>query len=92
MDQEAIDTVPRLMEEDYRGFNIIRLRGYIYAILQIEGSFDLQRFNKGDYNPSFAGTSVDQVKQAIDKARSSVLTSFKIFCRQKAHGLRNRLK
>ena len=87
-----IDTLPILIEEDYRGFNIISLNGRIYAVLQIEGPFDLKQFRNGAYEPSFVGASVTQVKTAINEGRSSVLMSLKIFCRQKTHGLRNRFK
>jgi hypothetical protein len=88
----AVDYTPRLIEEGYRGFNIIGYQTHIYALLQIEGPFDLQRFAAGAYNPSFMGDNINQVKMAIDRSRSSVFMRFKIFCRQKIKSLQYLLK
>lgn len=87
-----VNVLPRLIEENYRGFNIISLQGQIYAVLQIEGQFNLQSFENGEYSPSLVGNRVIQVKNAVDDVRSSVWVSFKIFCRHKIHALWNFIK
>jgi hypothetical protein len=89
---ETVNVLPRLIEENYRGFNIISLQGQIYAVLQVEGQFNLKSFKNGEYSPSFVGNSVVQVKNAVDDARSSVWLSFKIFCRHTIHALWNFFK
>jgi hypothetical protein len=53
--------------ESYRGFNIIGYQNRIYAILQSEGAFSIDKINNKSYSLSIVGTSVEEVKQAIDR-------------------------
>jgi len=66
---------PRLVEEGYRGFNLVLFQRRIYAVLQSEGPFDLkQRLKEGGYSHSFVADSIDEVKQAIDESLGLVRT------------------
>jgi hypothetical protein len=58
---------PILVEEGYRGFNLIRYDKTIYAIPQVEGAFEIERINRNEYNPWFSGRSVDEVQRLIDQ-------------------------
>jgi hypothetical protein len=58
---------PTLLAEGYRGFNLIGYQNRIYAILQSEGAFSIDRVNNNSYSLSVVGTSVEEVKPAIDR-------------------------
>ncbi|MGA2916326.1 MAG: hypothetical protein ABSE89_09905 [Sedimentisphaerales bacterium] len=66
---KTIESPPRLVEENYYGFNLVSFRNRIYAIPQPEGAFELERVKKGGYSRSFQGDSIEKVKKAIDKTR-----------------------
>jgi hypothetical protein len=58
---------PSLLVEGHRGFNIIGYQNRIYAILQSDGAFSIDRINNNSYSRSVIGSSVAEVKQAIDR-------------------------
>jgi len=59
-----------LVEEGYKGFNLIRYGEKIYAIPQGEGAFAIERIEKNDYTRWFSGGSLDDVKPLIDSSTS----------------------
>ncbi len=56
----------RLVEEDYKGFNIISRGGKIYGLAQSEGCLDLDRVYTNDYR-CVISKSIDEVKHLIDQ-------------------------
>jgi len=66
-DKKSAELPPQLLEQNYYGFNLILFRNRVYAIPQPEGAFELERVKKGGYSRSFQGSSVQEVKKAIDK-------------------------
>jgi hypothetical protein len=81
-DKKAAELPPQLLEENYRGFNLVVFRNRVYAIPQSEGAFDLERVEKGGYSRSFQGSSVQEVKKAIDEEFNFV-TDFLLYCKQR---------
>ncbi|NEO83076.1 MAG: discoidin domain-containing protein [Spirulina sp. SIO3F2] len=63
---DFVDRNPILIEEDYRGFNIIQFKRQFYAILQSDGEFKINKFESGDYSPSFKASGVIPLKKEID--------------------------
>jgi hypothetical protein len=61
-------TVPILLAEGYRGFNLVRYGKKIYAIPQAEGAFDIERINRSEYGRWFSGGSLDKVKRLVDQS------------------------
>jgi len=59
---------PILLEEGYRGFNLIRYAGTIYAIPQAEGAFEIERIETDQYSRWFSGKSLDQVKSLVNQS------------------------
>jgi len=55
-----------LVEEGYKGFNIIANKGTLYAILQSDGAFDYERLKNGPYTVLLQGRTLEEVKEAID--------------------------
>ena len=55
-----------LVENGYRGFNIVANKGTLYGILQSDGAFDYNRLINGPYTSRFKGRTPDEVKTAID--------------------------
>jgi hypothetical protein len=60
--------LPILVEEGYRGFNIIRYGDKYYGLDQNEGAFYIDKVEKKEYKRYFIGNSVNEVKQLIDKS------------------------
>jgi hypothetical protein len=58
---------PVLVEEGYRGFNLLRYGEKIYAIPQGEGEFEIERIGRKDYSRWFVGSSVEEAKRFIDE-------------------------
>lgn len=58
---------PQLLEQNYRGFNLVSFRGRVYAIPQPEGAFEIEKIEKHGYSRSFQGNSSQEVKKDIDK-------------------------
>ncbi len=62
---EPMPRVPTLAQEGYYGFNIVHLQGQFYAILQVEGAFELEKIGTGHYSRSFSGQTMRAVQEAI---------------------------
>ncbi len=63
-------TAPELLVEGYgeTGYNIIAAQGRFYGIAQSDGSFDLDRIDRGEYgHPVFIGKSLEATKAKIDR-------------------------
>jgi len=58
---------PILVEEGYKGFNLLRYGEKIYAISQGEGAFEIDRIKKNDYSGWFSGDSLDEIKRHLDQ-------------------------
>lgn len=58
---------PILVEEDYKGFNIIFYRGTYYALDQDGGAFDINKINRKEYERCYAGDSLVEVKGCVDE-------------------------
>ena len=61
-------STPTLLEEGYRGFNLIGYDKRIYAIPQEEGAFEIERIKRNEYGRWFSATSLDEVKRLIDQS------------------------
>ncbi len=59
---------PTLVEEGYKGFNIIYCGGQYFALPQGEGSFDMERVLDKRYSVMFSGGTHDDVKRQINRA------------------------
>jgi hypothetical protein len=59
---------PSLLEEGYRGFNLIGYDKRIYAIPQAEGAFEIERIKRNEYGQWFSATSLDEVKRLVDQS------------------------
>ena len=59
---------PILLEEGYRGFNLIRYAGKTYAIPQAEGAFEIERIKNDQYSRWFSGKSLDEVKSLVNQS------------------------
>ena len=59
---------PILLEEGYRGFNLIGYGTRIYAIPQAEGAFEIERIKRNEYGQWFSATSLGEVKLLIDQS------------------------
>ena len=59
---------PILLEEGYRGFNLIRYAGTTYAIPLAEGAFEIERINTDQYSRWFSGKSLDEVKSLVNQS------------------------
>ncbi len=66
--------IPQLVEDGYRGYNIIRLNSF-YAIRQDEGAFDLGKFEAGEYTDAAESSSLGEVKRKIDAIVTAPATS-----------------
>ncbi|MBP0018498.1 MAG: hypothetical protein J7647_13235 [Cyanobacteria bacterium SBLK] len=60
------NSTPILIQEDYKGFNIIEVNRRFYAVPQGEGAFSLKRVQKEDYSHLLIGGSTNEVKVKID--------------------------
>ena len=59
---------PVLVEEGYKGFNLVRYGEKIYAIPQREGAFEIERVLKDKYSQSFSGNSLEELRNLVDAA------------------------
>ena len=57
---------PRLLHEDYRGFNILGLNGRFFAIPKSEGAFELQKIENKLYSRSFVAGNYNEIFRQID--------------------------
>jgi hypothetical protein len=60
------DRAPVLVESDYRGYNVIRLKGRFYGIRQDDGGFDVDRYRQGRYRNAVDGPDLPTVNRQID--------------------------
>jgi hypothetical protein len=56
-----------LVEEGYKGFNLLGYGEKIYAIPQGEGAFEIDRIKKNNYSRWFSGGSLDEIKRRLDQ-------------------------
>jgi hypothetical protein len=56
---------PYLVEEGYRGFNIVCCGGFWYGLGQEEGGFDAKKLQRGDYGRCIVGESLEAVRAQI---------------------------
>lgn len=68
---DACNWEPRLIEEDYRGFNIVHFGERYYALPQQVGAFIAERFHKNEYSRCFQATSADELREIVDKFAAS---------------------
>lgn len=54
-----------LLEEGYKGFNLIAAVGRVYAIPQGEGAFNLERIRRYNYSSQFSGPTPESVREQI---------------------------
>lgn len=66
VDQSIKD--PVLMEEGYKGFNIVWYGNRYYGLAQAEGAFDIDKVNTGKYRQCFTGSSTEEVRHIIDES------------------------
>ena len=59
---------PILVEESYKGFNIIFYGDKFCGLAQDEGAFDINKVKKKEYRHCFVGDSIEEVKSLIDKS------------------------
>lgn len=55
-----------LLEEGYRGFNILNEGGKYYAIHQKEGAFSVRKYEHKKYKLCFSGNTIEELKRFID--------------------------
>ena len=57
---------PVLVEQGYKGFNLVRYGEKIYAIPQNEGTFRIRRINRNKYSQWFSGNSLEEVRKLVE--------------------------
>ncbi|MHC4715834.1 MAG: hypothetical protein ACYS5V_02590, partial [Planctomycetota bacterium] len=57
-----------LLEQNYRGFNIVAGAGRVYAVAMSEGAFSVAAMQRGRYKRCYAADSVEQARAAVDRA------------------------
>ena len=60
-------SIPQLVVEGYKGYNVIAYGGRYYAILQSEGEFSIERVERGEYSKVYIGDTVEEVTKLIDR-------------------------
>jgi D-glycero-alpha-D-manno-heptose-7-phosphate kinase len=63
--------VPTLLEENIHGFNVIGYDGFVYAIHQSEGAFEISRVQDNSYAKVFQGLDVETIEKLIKEDKSS---------------------
>jgi hypothetical protein len=58
---------PRLVQENYKGYNIVKFNGSYYGLAQCEGAFDIEEFKRNRYSRCFLGRTIDEVQGIIDQ-------------------------
>ncbi len=66
-EHEVKHIVPVLVEEGYRGFNVIMYGDTFYAIPQDEGAFDVDRVNNNGYTIVFSSANMEELKKMVDE-------------------------
>ncbi|MBN2138014.1 MAG: hypothetical protein JW720_09415 [Sedimentisphaerales bacterium] len=64
---------PRLVHDNYYGFNIIHFGDKYFGISQSQGEFDINRFHRNEYDHCYQTATADEIRNIIDKviARSN---------------------
>jgi hypothetical protein len=62
---------PKLVAENYKGFNIISFGAQFYGLSQDAGAFDIGKVHRNEYRQIFAGDSEAKVKKEIDQSLKS---------------------
>ena len=57
---------PVLVEQGYKGFNLVRYGEKIYAIPQNEGAFRIRRIIRNKYSQWFSGNSLEEVRKLVE--------------------------
>jgi len=57
---------PVLLEQGYKGFNLVRYGEKIYAIPQNEGAFRIRRILRNKYSQWFSGNSFEEVRKLVE--------------------------
>lgn len=70
-DNSLKDCGPILVEEGYKGYNIIKQQRTFFSILQRDGEFKIERARAGRYRNLIEGDSVDEIKRLIDESGDS---------------------
>jgi CDP-glycerol:poly(glycerophosphate) glycerophosphotransferase len=73
-DLQFSSSVPTLVEEGYKNFNIIAFKGLFYGLAQGEGAFDIDKVTNNQYQSCFESPTIDQIKFLIDQACSDTNT------------------
>lgn len=63
----AAPAPPRLVEEGYRGFNIIEYGGEHYGLAQEEGAFSIEKVRGNAYRRCVSGKTPEEAKRQIDR-------------------------
>ncbi|MBP0021231.1 MAG: hypothetical protein J7647_27215 [Cyanobacteria bacterium SBLK] len=56
-----------LVVDGYKAFNIIKANDLFYGLARIEGAFELEKVQKGEYDHLIIGNSIEEVKAGIDE-------------------------
>ena len=56
---------PVLVEQGFKGFNLVRYGEKIYAIPQNEGAFRIRRIIRNKYSQWFSGNSLEEVRKLV---------------------------
>src|SRR5439155_3169268 len=62
---------PVLLERGYLAFNLIQCGAMFYALAQNEGTFEIGKFQRGEYRRCFTGKSVDEVKNRVTETEEA---------------------
>ena len=57
---------PVLVEEGYKGFNLVRYGEKIYAIPRSEGAFKIRKIRRNKYSQWFSGNSLEELRDRVD--------------------------
>jgi hypothetical protein len=57
---------PVLVEEGYKGFNLVRYGEKIYAIPRSEGAFKIRKIRRNKYSQWFSGDSLEELRSRVD--------------------------
>jgi hypothetical protein len=61
----------QLVQEGYKGYNIIQVGDRFFGIRQADGAFAVARFQEGGYTEGVEGASKEEVKRLIDEVSQS---------------------
>jgi len=67
LEADAEAEQPRLVQENYKDYNIVKFNGSYYGLAQCEGAFDIEEFKRDRYSRCFLGRTIDEVHSIIDQ-------------------------